>query len=125
EMNYRRHAAILAQVDRQAAEVRESGSTAEREVRAWKPVAGLELDSLGAFRRHVKGKEAELAATRAEAIKRLAAQQTVLLESRRKVRLLERLKDRRLAEWRAALDKETEETTSESYLALWRSPNVQ
>ena len=124
EMNYRRHATILAEVDRQAAEVRASGVTAEREVREWTPVAGLELDALGAFRLRVKGKEGELAATRAEAVKRLAAQQQVMLEARRKLRLLERLKERRRGEWRAAVDKETEETAAESYLARWQPPSA-
>jgi hypothetical protein len=43
-----------------------------------------------------------------------------MLEARRRLRLLERLKDRRMAEWRAARDKELEELASESYLAKWQ-----
>jgi len=122
EMNYRRHAAILAEVDRQDAEVQSAAQTAEQRVREWTPVAGFELDALDAFRLHAQRKRKDLAANRAEALRRLAAQQAVMLEARRNLRLLERLKERRLAEWRAALDKETEETAAESYLAHWRRP---
>ena len=40
-------------------------------------------------------------------------------EARRRFRLLERLKQRRLEDWRLAGDKELEELASESYLARW------
>jgi hypothetical protein len=42
-----------------------------------------------------------------------------MLEARRHFRLLERLKQRRLEDWRLAGDKELEELASESYLARW------
>ena len=119
EANYRRHAAILAEIDRRDAEVASAAQAAEQNVRAWNPVAGLDLDALDVYRLHAKGMRKELAATRAEALRRLAAQQAVMLEARRKVRLLERLKEQRLAEWQAALDQETEQTAAESYLAHW------
>jgi hypothetical protein len=47
------------------------------------------------------------------------AGRSVMLEARRRFRLLERLKERRLAEWRLALDKDLQELASESYLAGW------
>lgn len=122
QANYRRHAAILAGLDRQVAELQAAGSSAERLVRSWNPVAGGELDALGSFRVHVKQRETEMAVPRAEARKRLAAQHAVLLEARRRLRLLERLQERRLAEWRAALDKEIDETAAEAYLANWKGP---
>ncbi len=119
ENNYRRQADILAGLERHVAELEASGVAAERLVRAWNPVNGAELDALGSFRRHVKAKELEMQVPRAEARRRLAAQQAVMLEARRRVRLLEKLKARRLAEWQAAHDKELEEIASESYLARW------
>jgi hypothetical protein len=42
-----------------------------------------------------------------------------MLEARRRFRLLERLKDRRMAEWKQAGDREIEEVAAESYLARW------
>jgi hypothetical protein len=42
-----------------------------------------------------------------------------MLEARRRCRLLERLKERRLTEWTAGRDHELEEIAAESYLARW------
>jgi flagellar export protein FliJ len=117
EANYRRHLTVLAEIDRQDADITASARQAEEQVRAWSPVNGLDLDALDSYRIHARGKRKELASTRAEAARRLAAQQALMLEERRKVRLLERLREHQLAEWRAALDKETEETAAESFLA--------
>ena len=50
---------------------------------------------------------------------RMAAGRSAMLEARRRFRLLERLKQRRLEDWRLAGDKELEELASESYLARW------
>jgi hypothetical protein len=49
----------------------------------------------------------------------MAAGRSAMLEARRRFRLLERLKQRRLEDWRLAGDKELEELASESYLARW------
>jgi hypothetical protein len=42
-----------------------------------------------------------------------------MLEARRRSRLLDRLRERRLEEWEATRDKELDEIASESYLAQW------
>jgi flagellar export protein FliJ len=119
EIQYRRQAALLADVDRQRAELDESGKTAERQVREWNPLAAGELEALGGFRLHVKRKQQEMVVSREECRKQLGRQQSVMLEARRRLRLLEKLKERRLAQWRAAENKELEELASESYLAKW------
>jgi hypothetical protein len=119
EIQYRRQIAALAELDRQRAEIDEAGKTAERQVREWNPLAGGELEALGAFRLHVKRKEQEMVAPRNECRKQLERQHALMLDARRRLRLLERLKERRLAEWRYARDKELEELASESYLAMW------
>ncbi len=121
EENFRRQLAILRDLDRQCAELEAAGSAAERVVRAWNPVAGGELGALGSFRLHIKARETEMAVPRNDARRRLAAQHAVVLEARRRLRLLEKLRERRLAEWRAARDKELEQTASDSYLARWGS----
>jgi len=119
EMQLRRKAALLAGMDRQSAELDESGRTAERQVREWNPLASGELEALGGFRLHVKRKQQEMLVSREECRQQLDRQQSVVLEARRRLRLLEKLKERRLAEWRAAEKKELEELASESYLAKW------
>jgi len=70
----------------------------------------------------VRQEQGRLAAKRSECARMAAAQQASMLEARPRLRLLERLKERRLAEWTAACDREMEEVASESYLAQWGRP---
>lgn len=120
EIQYRRQVAILAGLDRQRAELEEAGKSAERQVREWNPLAGGDLGALGGFRLHVSARQQEMALSRGECTRQLDRQHSLMLEARRRLRLLERLKERRLAEWRSACNKELEELASESYLAKWQ-----
>jgi hypothetical protein len=119
ESRYKQQVATLAGIDRRRAEIEASGVRAEIEVRDWNPIAAGDLVALGNFRLHVKAQESEIARQRFEAARKLAEQQKLMLEARRRCRLLERLKERRLAEWTAGRDHELDEIAAESYLARW------
>ena len=119
EAQFRRHLRALAEIDRRRAEYEAAGAAAEKQVRGWDPLFGRELHALGVFRLHTKQRELDLARPRSECQKQIAAQQKAMLEARRRVRLLERLKERRLAEWQTSADQEIEQLASESYLAAW------
>jgi hypothetical protein len=121
EAQYRRQVADLAEIDRKRAEAEAAGEAAERVVRAWNPLGGDDLKALGAFRIHVKNQELELVAPRAVCVQQLDNQHRQVLEARRRLRLLEKLKERRKSEWQAADEKQMEELASESYLAKWQS----
>jgi hypothetical protein len=121
EEKFRQRAETIAAVDRARAELEAGAALTESEVRRWDPVGGGDLRALGDYRAHVRAAEARLRADRAERARALAAQQAAMLEARRRFRLLERLKERRLAEWKSASDREIEEIASESYLAQWGS----
>jgi len=112
-------AAAVAAVDRARAELDAAGIREEALVRKWSPLSGSDLAALGGFRLHVRKRHAELAAERAACVGRLAAGRGAVLEARRRLRLLERLKARRWEAWRLARDKELEEMASESHLARW------
>ena len=120
EVQYRRQLAMLTDLDRERTELEAAGKIAERQIREWNPVAGSELEALGGFRLYVQRKDVEMAGARAECVKHLERQQAVMLEARRRLRLLERLKERRRAEWQAASEKELEELAAEAYQAKWR-----
>jgi hypothetical protein len=111
--------AALAELDRTRAELAAIGARTEEAVREYNPLAGRDLTALGSFRLLIKVREKELALRRAESQRELAARQAGLLEARRRCRLLERLKERRWAEWQQARDRELEELASDSYLARW------
>jgi len=114
---FKRELAALAELDRRHAELEATGIRAEIQVREWSPLAGSDLAALGSFRVRVKQEEKALAAARADREKQAEAQRLVMLEARRRCRLLERLRERRLAEWEKARDREIEELASESCLA--------
>ncbi len=119
EAKLRERTAALAAVDAARAELDAAAVKAEMEVRHWNPVSGSDLRSLADFRVHVRQRGQALAARRAECAREAAAQQAAMLEARRKCRLLERLRERRLAEWTAARDRELEALASDSFLAQW------
>jgi hypothetical protein len=114
-----RQVAALAAIDQARTELAAMGHRADLEVRQLQPLEGGDLSALGRFRLAIKVRGAELAAQRVECQKELAARQADLLEARRRCRLLDRLKERRWAEWQSARDRELEELASDSYLAQW------
>jgi flagellar export protein FliJ len=120
EARYKRQAAVLAELDRARAEIEAEGIRAEVQVREWNPIAGRDLEALSTFRVRVKSREAQLAAQRADCAKKLAEQRQAMLEARRRCKLLERLEERKLAEWRATRNRELDELAAESYLVKWK-----
>jgi len=119
ESRFRQRMAEIADLDRARDSLLAAEREAEIELRQSASISGQDLMALTGYRRWVAARARKLAADRAEAQKRLAAQETAMLEARRRCRLLERLKERRLAEWEAARDRELDALASESYLAGW------
>lgn len=119
EIQFRQALAALAELDRARAELEAAGIRAEVAVRNWNPVAGGDLTALGSFRLRVRMEEKNLAARRGEYERKLAVRQAAMLEARRRCRLLERLRERRLSEWQAAADRELEELAAETFLLQW------
>lgn len=117
ENRFKQQAAALANLDRARADLESTAIRAELQVRGWAPLLGQDLTALAGFRADVKTKEEALAGRRAECQRRLEAQQLVMLEARRRYRLLEKLRERRWQEWRAAADREIELFAAENYLA--------
>jgi len=119
EVLFKQQASVLAGIDREAAEAAAAERRMEIQVRTWRPVWGGDLAALGAFRLATQKREAVLEARRSEVQQELSKRHATMLEARRKVRLLERLQDRRLTEWRAQCDRELEQEAAEAYLAGW------
>lgn len=83
-------------------------------------VSGADLAAVEACRRRLL-KEVEVAEAKIlESGKQLAAQREKLVEARRRLRLLENLKQRRYVEWQAGLELELAELAAESSLARWQ-----
>jgi flagellar export protein FliJ len=124
EARFHRAAARVAAADGERQALETARAAAETEVRAAASVAGQELAALGAFQAHAQALGKTIAGRRAQCVEAMETGRAAMLEARRRLRLLERLKERRRAEWTAAASKEVEETAAESYLAQWRRAPV-
>jgi len=107
----------VQELDRAYAALKSAEASAENELRGSTAIRGQDLAALAGYRRWAQAHARQLTAERAEASDRLAAQQQIMLEARRRCRLLERLRERRLAAWQAAENKEREEIAAESHLS--------
>jgi flagellar export protein FliJ len=119
EAGFRHQTAALASLDRTLAELEADGIRAEMETRKQRMVSACDLAALGTYRISVREREAAIGRNREECRKVLDARQASMMEARRRFRLLERLKLRRLEEWQKARDHELDEIASESFLARW------
>jgi len=113
----KRQIAMVAELDRTRAQLEATAIQSEEEVRGWSPLPGQALAALANFHAYTRHRADELTAQRRQAVGQLQAQQLVLLEARRRCRLLERLEQRKRAEWQAAAASEVEQLAAESYLA--------
>jgi len=119
EARFKQCLAEVADVDQRRTAMEAAQLDAERQLRHRGNVLGQDLAALAGYRRFAQDRIRRLALERVEAGKRLAAQEQTMLEARRRCRLLERLRERRLVEWEAAADKELDEVAAESHLARW------
>jgi flagellar export protein FliJ len=119
EARYRQCLAQVAALDHARAEMEAAGIQAELQVRGWSPLTGNDLRALAGFRTRIREKEAEIAKKRSESAQAAEAQRKIMLVAQRRCRLLERLKEKRLAEWQAAADRELEALANEAFLARW------
>jgi hypothetical protein len=119
EARFKQQMAAMAALDHERAGWEAAAIKAEIQVRDWNPISGRDLTALGNFRLDVKQREIDVDARRLECRKALEALQSEMLVARRRCRLLERLKQRRLSEWQSARDHELEQQASESFLAKW------
>jgi flagellar export protein FliJ len=102
-------------------EIAAAWDRAGRELLAGGPVCGTDLAALGGFRARLARDLEANARQRQQGAEKMAIQQGRVIEADRRVRLLEKLRHRRLDEWRAAWDRELENFAVEAFLARWRA----
>jgi hypothetical protein len=89
----------------------------EREVLGHSPAEATDLQSLDAYRRHTRSKIRGIEERERETAELIGQQRQRVVQARRAVELLERLKQRAMEEWQAACDREQESLAAELYLA--------
>jgi hypothetical protein len=95
----------------------------EQAVREAGTVEARDLWALAAYRQRLMTELRALAQRKRDGEQQVTAQRGQVLEVQRQCRLLEKLEERRRAEWHADADREMEALAAESFLALWNRRN--
>jgi flagellar export protein FliJ len=80
-------------------------------------IGAAELQNLDVYRRHLHARLGDVENRERQAAAEIGQQLQRVLAARRNAELLERLKEKSLAEWQAASDREQENLAGELYLA--------
>ncbi len=115
----RKRKAVVAAIDQARSELRASGIAAEIQLRDAATIDGSDLEALGRFRTWVREHDVRLARERLARDHAAGEQRSRMLEARRRYRLLERLRERRLAEWTVESNRELETFAAEAFLSRW------
>jgi hypothetical protein len=110
----------LRRIEQAAAALTAERDATDRVALAGASTTAEDLQALSQYHRWVARQEQRLSAERRETGQRQVEQRAAVLEAERHVRLIERLKERRLAAWRAEADREQEAAASDAFLARWR-----
>jgi flagellar FliJ protein len=115
--------ALHAERERLQARRRWLEESLEAERRALVASATVEsqaLEALESWKVWVRGEFQRLGSLAQELERRIAVQRFKTLEAQRKVKLLERLREKAFQRWTAELNRELENFAAEAYLARWR-----
>lgn len=121
--------ARLAQLIAEQAALERSRAALEREerlimesLRRLPVLSASDLAAADGFRRFATAECARLLSEAGLLASRIEAQRRAVLSARREVEILERLREKRLQDWRAELDKEMEQQVAELVGARWGRP---
>lgn len=98
----------------------EARAAAEREVLSAQVVEAQQLAALEAHRLHLAAEKERLKKQETDCAGRIAAQRQRVVEAERRLRLMDKLKEHRLAEWDAEFNREQEALSTEVFLAQWK-----
>jgi hypothetical protein len=119
EAAYKRELASLNELDHAEAALTSEAASVEARIREAQDVSGEDLIAFGSYRLGLAARKEDLKVKRAEASRRTAERQLAMVTARRRFRLLEKLKEKRLEEWTQSERRELEELAADSYLARY------
>lgn len=106
-------------LDRLREEMAGAREHAQDQLLAAGAVDGSDLAALASYRIWLGKRQAAVERQSAQCRQQVAAQRGRVVEAHRRLRLLEKLKEHRLEEWRAAEERDIENFASEAFLARW------
>ncbi len=104
-------------LDQRCTDIAQAVDEASKQLLGSAVTTAAELGALAHFRTASTAQTARLAQARAALDQRIQLQIQAVMDSRREARLLERLRETRLATWRADAAREIDQLAEESYLA--------
>jgi hypothetical protein len=114
---------VLAQAaKRKMAQLQAERASVERELLERSAIPAADFVNLGRYRLRADKEEIQAAEERRQRLLSAAEQRTRVQRARQRVRLLEKMRDRRLEEHTAAASRELENLAAEAYLSRWAPP---
>jgi hypothetical protein len=107
----------MVRLESESASLEAQRNEAERDVTRRSDLRGEDLLALASFKEYLSRRESILSRQKTELATKIATQRTEVVEAERNVKLLGRLKDRKLQEWKSASDRELDDLAADSHLA--------
>jgi flagellar biosynthesis chaperone FliJ len=114
--------ALVRAAKRKVAQLQAERAAVERELLERSAIPAADFLNLGRYRVRADKEETEAAEERRQRLLSAAEQRARVQRTRQRVRLLEKMRDRRLEEHTAAAGRELENLAAEAYLARWIPP---
>ncbi|MDQ2899178.1 MAG: hypothetical protein M3Y07_05175 [Acidobacteriota bacterium] len=111
----------IVELAKRREDLRNERSSAERHILEAKTVEGAELAAIGAFHSIAAKRDSALCEQSVNRERELSEQRGKLVEAQRKVKLLETLRQKRLAQWNSEVAREQEQFAGEAFLARWHA----
>jgi flagellar export protein FliJ len=106
-------------VEERIERLRAEQTAVENELLHRSAIAALDLVRLSHYRGRVRKEESELAEELSRRLKLAAEQRARVRQAQQRLRLIEKLRERKLTEYSAMASKELEDAAAEAYLARW------
>ena len=110
-----------AEIDREIAALHAERVLTELQIRDAPAIPAVELWALKGYRERARDRAGALERRRRDCEQRIAAQRERVTEARRRLRLLEKLRETRQAEWTYLEQRERENLAGDAYLARWNA----
>ena len=94
----------------------------ELELRSRLLIPAVEIAALSGFRKRIEAQRRDLRVACFKVEREIDAQRKKLLDARRDHRMLEKLREKKYAEWTYLNDRELESVAADAFLAQWARP---
>jgi flagellar biosynthesis chaperone FliJ len=110
---------LVRATERKIEQLRAERTSIDRELLARSAIPAADLRDLGHYHLRVSKEESELAEERRQRVQSAAEQRARVQQAQQKVKLLEKMRERRLEEHTLLAGRELEQAAAEGHLARW------